>query len=56
VQALDRTQPGLPLKKRRAQTMTHYYRRRGTTTLLASLNVLDGKVVGRCQQKHTHAE
>ena len=56
VQALDRTQPGLPLKKGRAQTMTHDYKRNGTTTLFAALNVLDGTVIGQCQQRHTHAE
>jgi transposase len=56
VQALDRTQPGLPLKKGRAETMTHDYKRNGTTTLFAALNVLDGKVIGQCQQHHTHAE
>ncbi|EQD37670.1 tISRso5 ISRSO5-transposase protein, partial [mine drainage metagenome] len=56
VQALDRTQPGLPLKKGRAQTMTHDYKRNGTTTLFAALNVLDGQVIGQCQQRHTHAE
>ena len=56
VQALDRTQPGLPLKKGRAQTMTHDYKRHGTTTLFAALNVLDGKVIGQCQRRHTHAE
>jgi transposase len=56
VQALDRTQPGLPLKPGRAQTMTHDYKRHGTTTLFAALNVLDGKVIGQCQQRHTHAE
>lgn len=56
VQALDRTQPGLPLKKGRAQTMTHDYKRHGTTTLFAALNVLDGRVIGQCQQRHTHAE
>ncbi len=56
VQALDRTQPGLPLKKGRAETMTHDYKRHGTTTLFAALNVLDGKVIGQCQQRHTHAE
>jgi transposase len=56
VQALDRTPPGLPLKKGRAQTMTHDYKRHGTTTLFAALNVLDGKVIGQCQQRHTHAE
>ena len=56
VQALDRTQPGLPLKKGRAQTMTHDYKRHGTTTLFAALNVLDGQVIGQCLQRHTHAE
>jgi len=56
VQALDRTQPGLPLKRGRAQTMTHDYKRHGTTTLFAALNVLDGQVIGQCQQRHTHAE
>ena len=48
--------PGLPLKKGRAQTMTHDYKRHGTTTLFAALNVLDGQVIGQCQQRHTHAE
>jgi len=56
VQALDRTQPGLPIKKGRAQTMTHDYKRNGTTTLFAALNVLDGTVIGQCQQRHTHVE
>jgi transposase len=56
VQALDRTQPGLPMKKGRAQTMTHDYKRHGTTTLFAALNVLDGQVIGQCQQRHTHVE
>jgi transposase len=56
VQALDRTQPGLPLKKGRAATMTHDYKRHGTTTLFAALSVLDGKIIGQCQQRHTHAE
>ena len=56
VQALDRTQPGLPMKKGRAGTMTHDYKRNGTTTLFAALNVLDGQVIGQCQQKHTHVE
>ncbi|APZ42721.1 IS630 family transposase [Acidihalobacter ferrooxydans] len=56
VQALDRTQPGLPLKKGRAQTMTHDYKRHGTTTLFAALNVLNGQVIGQCQQRHTHAQ
>ena len=56
VQALDRTQPGLPMKKGRAGTMTHDYKRNGTTTLFAALNVLDGRVIGQCQQHHTHVE
>ena len=56
VQALDRTQPGLPLKKGRAATMTHDYKRHGTTTLFAALNVLDGKVIGSCKQRHRHSE
>jgi len=56
VQALDRTQPGLPLKKGRAGTMTHDYKRNGTTTLFAALNVLDGKVIGECMQRHRHQE
>jgi transposase len=56
VQALDRTQPGLPMKKGRAATMTHDYKRNGTTTLFAALNVLDGQVIGQCQKQHTHVE
>jgi transposase len=56
IQALDRTQPGLPLKKGRAKTMTHDYKRNGTTTLFAAMNVLDGKLIGQCQQRHTHIE
>jgi transposase len=56
IQALDRTQPGLPLKKGRAGTMTHDYKRNGTTTLFAALNVLDGKVVGECMPRHRHQE
>jgi len=56
VQALDRTQPGLPLKKGRAATMTHDYKRHGTATLFAALNVLNGQVIGQCQQRHTHVE
>jgi transposase len=54
IQALDRTQPGLPMKKGRCGTMTHDYKRHGTTTLFAALNVLDGKVIGRCMQRHRH--
>jgi transposase len=56
IQALDRTQPGLPLKKGRAGTMTHDYKRHGTTTLFAALNVLDGTVIGRHMQRHRHQE
>lgn len=56
VQALDRTQPGLPLKKGRVETMTHDYKRNGTTTLFAALNILNGQVIGQCQQHHTHVE
>ncbi|MHB1358306.1 MAG: IS630 family transposase [Rhodocyclaceae bacterium] len=56
VQALDRTQPGLPLKKGRAETMTHDYKRNGTTTLFAAMNVLDGTLISQCQQRHTHIE
>ena len=56
IQALDRTQPGLPLKKGRAGTMTHDYKRHGTTTLFAALNVLTGAVLGVCQPSHTHAD
>jgi hypothetical protein len=56
VQALDRTQPGLPMKKGRAGTMTHDYKRNGTTTLFAALNVLDGTVIGQCMKRHRHQE
>jgi len=56
IQALDRTQPGLPLKPGKCGTMTHDYKRNGTTTLFAALNVLDGTVVGRCMPRHTHKE
>ena len=56
IQALDRTQPGLPMKKGRCGTMTHDYKRNGTTTLFAALNVLDGTVIGRCMQRHRHEE
>jgi transposase len=56
IQALDRTQPGLPLKKGRAATLTHDYKRHGTTTLFAALNVLDGKVIAQCQPHHRHSE
>jgi transposase len=56
IQALDRTQPGLPMKKGRCGTMTHDYKRHGTTTLFAALNVLDGTVIGSCKKKHRHEE
>jgi len=56
IQALDRTQPGLPLKRGRAGSMTHDYKRNGTTTLFAALDVLDGTVIGRCMQRHRHQE
>ena len=56
IQALDRTQPGLPIKKGRCGTMTHDYRRNGTTTLFAALETLQGRVVGECHQRHRHQE
>ena len=56
IQALDRTQPGLPLKRGRGATMTHDYRRNGTTTLFAALNVLTGEVTGRHMARHRHQE
>jgi len=56
IQALDRTQPGLPLKKGRCATMTHDYKRNGTTTLFAALSMLDGKVIGDCMPRHRHQE
>jgi hypothetical protein len=56
IQALDRTQPGLPLKPGRCGTMTHDYKRNGVTTLFAALNVLDGTVIGRCMAQHRHQE
>ena len=56
IQALDRTQPGLPMKPGRAGTMTHDYKRNGTTTLFAALNVLDGTVIGRNMKRHRHQE
>ena len=56
IQALDRTQPGLPLKPGRCGTMTHDYKRHGTTTLFAALNILEGKIIGRCMQRHRHQE
>ncbi len=56
IQALDRTQPSLPLKKGRCGTMTHDYKRNGTTTLFAALNVAEGKLIGTCMEKHRHQE
>ena len=56
IQALDRTQPGLPMKPGRAGTFTHDYKRNGTTTLFAALDVLDGKVIGQCLPRHRHQE
>ena len=56
VQALNRTQPGLPMKKGRCGTMTHDYKRNGTTCLFAALNVLEGKVIGSCFPRHRHVE
>jgi len=56
IQALDRTQPGLPLKPGRAGTMTHDYKRNGTATLFAALNTVDGKVISLCQERHRHQE
>ena len=56
IQALDRTQPGLPMKKGRCATMMHDYKRHGTTTLFAALNVLEGRIIGRCMQRHRHQE
>jgi transposase len=56
IQALDRTQPGLPMKPGRLGTMTHDYKRNGTTTLFAALDVLDGTVIGQCMQRHRNQE
>jgi transposase len=56
IQALDRTQPGLPLKPGRGQTMTHDYKRNGTATLFAALNAANGEVFGLCQERHRHQE
>ncbi len=56
IQALDRTQPGLPMKKGRAGTMTHDYKRNGTTTLFAALNLLEGTVIAQCMPRHRHQE
>lgn len=56
IQALDRTQPGLPLKKGRCETLTHDYKRNGTTSLFAAMNTADGSVLGTCMKKHRHQE
>ena len=56
IQALDRTQPGLPMKQRRLELMTHDYKRHGTTTLFAAMNVLYGTVIGHNMQRHRHQE
>jgi transposase len=56
IQALDRTQPGLPMKKGRCGTMTHDYKRHGTTCLFAALNMLDGTIIGTCYPRHRHEE
>ncbi len=56
IQALDRTQPSLPLKRGRGETMTHDYKRNGTTTLFAALNTVDGQVLGMCMERHRHQE
>ena len=56
IQALDRTQPGLPMKKGRCATMTHDYKRHGTTTLFAALNMATGEVIGKTYRKHRHQE
>lgn len=56
IQALNRTQPGLPMKKGRCGTLTHDYKRNGTTTLFAALNVLEGTVIGECKARHRHQE
>ena len=56
IQALDRTQPGLPMKKGRCGTMTHDYKRNGTATLFAALDTLDGRVISMCDDRHRHQE
>lgn len=56
VQALDRTPPGLPLKKGRCSTMTHDYKRNGTTSLFAAMNTLDGSIISQCMRRHRHVE
>ena len=55
-QALERTQPGLPMRKGRVQTMTHDYKRNGTTTLFAALDTATGEAYGLCQQRHRYQE
>lgn len=56
IQALDRTQPSLPMKRGRGETMTHDYKRHGTTTLFAALNTLDGRVLSQCRERHTNQD
>src|SRR4029453_12400650 len=56
IQALDRTQPGLPIKPGRLGTMTHDYQRHGTTTLFAALNILEGTLIGPCMARHRHQQ
>ena len=56
IQALDRTQPGLPIKKGRGSTMTHDYKRNGTTSLFAAMNTADGSIIGTCKKRHRHQE
>ncbi|RYD71227.1 MAG: IS630 family transposase [Verrucomicrobiaceae bacterium] len=56
IQALDRTQPGLPLKKGRCETMTHDYKRNGTTSLFAAMDIATGSIIGKCMEKHRHNE
>lgn len=56
IQALDRSQPGLPVKKGRGETMTHDYKRNGTTSLFVALNIADGKITATCMQKYRHQE
>ncbi|MBE0557897.1 MAG: IS630 family transposase, partial [Proteobacteria bacterium] len=56
IQALDRTQPGLPIKKGRCGTMTHDYKRNGTTTLFAALELAEGRLIGTCMKQHRHQE
>ena len=54
IQALDRTEPELPLKRRRGETMTHDYKRHGTSSLIAALNVMSGEVIAACKKRHRH--